>query len=179
MQYLRLPKERVGVLIGRDGEIKKYIEERTGIKLIIDSEGGDVNLNEEKCIEPVFALKVRDIVRAIGRGFSPEIAFRLFEDENFFELIEIKEYSGKSEKDKSRLKARIIGTKGKTKKTIENLTGADIVIYGDTVGIIGNEIELNIARNAIEMLLRGSEHYSVYKFLERNRARIKIAKSGF
>lgn len=179
MQYLRIPKERIGVLIGKDGEIKKYIEERTGIKLMIDSESGDVNLNEEKCTDPIFMLKVPDIVKAIGRGFSSEKAFRLFNEDVFFELIEIKNYSGKSKKDKVRIKARLIGTKGKTKKTIENLTGADIVIYGDTVGIIGNDIELGVARTSIEMLLNGSEHSSVYKFLEKKRPEIKFSKMGF
>lgn len=179
MQYLRIPKERIGVLIGKDGEIKKYIEEMTGIKLIIDSESGDVNLNEEKCIEPNFILKVRDIVKAIGRGFSPKIAFRLFNDDVFFELIEIKDYIGKSRKDKIRIRGRLIGTKGKTKNAIETLTGANIIIYGDTVGIIGNDIELSVARTSIKMLLEGSEHSSVYRFLEKNRAKIKISKSGF
>lgn len=179
MQYLRIPKERIGVLIGKDGEVKKYIEEKTGIKLIIDSESGEVNLNEENCKDPVYILKILDIVKAIGRGFSSEIAFRLLNDNVFFELIEIKDYIGKSKKDKIRVKGRLIGTKGKTKKAIENLTGANIVIYGDTVGIIGNEIELSVARTSIEMLLSGSEHSTVYKFLEKKRPYIKISKLGF
>ena len=32
---------------------------------------------------------------------------------------------------------------------------------------------------AVEMLLRGSEHKTVYRFLERKRASLKIAEMGF
>ena len=42
MKYFRLPKERVGVAIGPDGEVKREIERRTGAKLTLDGETGEV-----------------------------------------------------------------------------------------------------------------------------------------
>jgi len=36
-----------------------------------------------------------------------------------------------------------------------------------------------IAREAVLMLLRGSEHKTVYRFLERKRAEIKAYEMGF
>jgi len=37
MKYLKIPMNRVGVLIGHNGEMKKQLEEKSGIKLQIDS----------------------------------------------------------------------------------------------------------------------------------------------
>ena len=37
MKYLKIPMERVGVLIGRNGEVKKDLEEKSSIKINIDS----------------------------------------------------------------------------------------------------------------------------------------------
>jgi ribosomal RNA assembly protein len=77
------------------------------------------------------------------------------------------------------MRARLIGTKGKTRKIIEDLTNAELSIYGNTVCIIGNLFELQIAKTAIDMILSGSEHSAVYKFLENKRHDLKIAEMGF
>ena len=87
-QFLKIPKERVGVLIGVKGEIKSQIEAWAGVELDIDSETGDVNIDTAKIKDPAMTLKLVDIVRAISRGFSPERAFRLFDDEFYFDLID-------------------------------------------------------------------------------------------
>lgn len=179
MYYLRIPKERIGVLIGKNGEIKQNLEEITGISLEIDSELGDVTINDTHAKEPVMGLKVRDIVKAIGRGFSPEHAFRLLDEDIYFESIDIRDYVGRNIKHVMRMRARVIGTRGKTRKIIEMLTGVDISIYGNTVSMIGNVVEIGIAKTAIDMLLSGSEHSTVYKFLERKRRELKIAEMGF
>lgn len=175
MYYARIPKERVAVLIGKGGEVKREIEERSGARLEIDSESGDVTIDERNIIEPVLTLKVQDVVRAIGRGFAPENAFRLFQDDVYFELIDIKDYAGKSPQNRKRLRARVIGTKGKTRKLIQELTGASVCVYGNTVALIGDVVELEVARTAVDMLLRGSEHSTVYRFLERKRRYIKAS----
>jgi ribosomal RNA assembly protein len=49
---------------------------------------------------------------------------------------------------------------------------------GHTVSLIGPSFELAIAREAVVMLLRGSEHSTVYRFLERKRADIKAWQMG-
>lgn len=176
MQYLRLPKERVGVLIGRKGETKQEIEERTGVTIDIDSETGEIALNTETAKEPVLGLKVIEVVRAIGRGFSPEHAFRLFHEDVYLRGFDIRDYSGKSPKHIRRLRARLIGSKGKTRRLIEELTNTNISIYGNTIYIIGDLEEMGVAESAVDMLLSGSEHAAVYHFMENKRRELKVSR---
>ena len=77
------------------------------------------------------------------------------------------------------IRARIIGTRGKTRRLIEELTGVDVSVMGHTVALVGPSFEMAIAREAVVMLLRGSEHATVYRFLERKRADIKAWQMGF
>ena len=73
-----------------------------------------------------------------------------------------------------RIRGRLIGTKGKCRKNIEKLTETNISIYGKTAGIIGFIENVNIARRAIESLLKGAHHSSVYSWLEKKRREIKL-----
>ncbi|RLG35306.1 RNA-processing protein, partial [Methanosarcinales archaeon] len=68
-----------------------------------------------------------------------------------------------------RIKGRIIGQKGKTRRVIETLTGVKISVYGKTVSLIGYPEQIKVAREAIEMLIKGTPHSTVYTFLERKR----------
>ena len=52
-------------------------------------------------------------------------------------------------------------------------------LYGHTVSLIGESLRIAIAREAVEMLLRGSGHKTVYRFLERKRADIRAYEMGF
>ena len=176
MQYLRLPRERVGVIIGKHGETKQDIEDRTGVIINVDSETGEVTLETEKAKDPVLGLKVIDVVKAIGRGFSPERAFRLFDEDVYLRGFDIRDYAGKNPKHIRRVRARLIGSKGKTRRILEELTETEISIYGNTVYIIGAIEELGFAEAAVEMILSGSEHAAVYRFLEGKRKDIKISR---
>jgi ribosomal RNA assembly protein len=167
MKYVRIPKERVGVLIGTDGETKKTIERISQVHLEIDSEEGEVVFNEQEAKDPLIPLKVEDVIRAIGRGFSPEHAFRLFAEETELFIFDIYDYVGKKESHLIRVKARVIGREGKTKRVIEGLTGGILAIYGHTVAVIADFESMDIAKKAIDMLLSGSEHPTVYRYLER------------
>jgi ribosomal RNA assembly protein len=173
--FVRIPKERVGVLVGPDGKVKQYIEEKLMVKLEVDSEQGDVNITLSKqAQDPSVLFRARDVVTAIGRGFAPEDAFRLIRDENaIFDVIDLREIFGRSESDIKRVKGRIIGLEGKTRKTIEELSGADVVVYGHTVGIIGTFVQANIARTAVQMLIDGCQHHSVYNYLAKKRRELK------
>jgi ribosomal RNA assembly protein len=175
MQYLRVPKDRVGALVGKKGEIKLAIEERTGLELDIDSETGEIRLETEKAKDPLMALKVMDVIKAIGRGFSPERAFRLFDEDVYLRGFDIRDYTGKSQKHIRRMRARLIGSKGKTRRIIEELTNTDISIYGNTVYLIGSLEELSVAEVATDMLLSGSEHATVYRFVEAKRREMKFS----
>ncbi len=166
MQFIKLPKDRVGALIGKKGETKQMLEERTGVLIDIDSETGEVTLETEKAKDPILGLKVIEIIKAIGRGFSPERATRLFEDDVYLRGFDIRDYTGKNRKHIRRVRARIIGSKGKTRQLIEELSNTEVSIYGNTVYVIGELEELDIAETAIDMILSGSEHAAVYRYLE-------------
>jgi ribosomal RNA assembly protein len=172
--HVRIPMERVAVLIGPKGEVKRYIEDRTGTKLEIDSKDGSVEVHEEGSEDPFKAMRAAEIVKAIGRGFSPERAFALLRDDFYFNLVDITEYVGKKPSHVRRLRARIIGTSGKTRRIIEELSESSLSIYGNTIAIIGDDWGTDVARRAIDMLLSGSEHRSVYSFLEKMRRKRKL-----
>jgi ribosomal RNA assembly protein len=176
--FIRIPKDRIGILVGPEGKTKTYIENRLKIKLVVDSEDGGITivLTEEQT-DPSMLLRAKDLVTAIGRGFAPEIAFRLINNEDdVFDLIDLRLVFGRAESDIQRIKGRIIGSEGKTRRLIEELTEANVTIYGHTVGIIGSYQEADAARNAVQMIIDGSEHKTVYKFLQRKRTEMKKEK---
>jgi ribosomal RNA assembly protein len=175
--FLRIPKERVGVLIGPEGTTKKTIEEKLSVELQIDSEG-DVTLTlAEKAEDPSLLFRAKDVITAIGRGFSPEHALRLIRnDEAILDVIDLRAIFGRSESDIRRIKGRVIGMDGKTRRTMEELTDTNVSVYGHTISIIGNVEEAQIAREAIQMLIDGSLHSTVYRFLHRKRRDLKKKK---
>ena len=174
MRYVRIPKERVGVLIGHNGETKQAIEQQAHVTLIIDSDEGEITIDDTKAQDPLVGLKVDDIVKAIGRGFATEAAFRLFKEDTELYIFDIYDYAGKTESHLERVKARIIGRDGKTKRVIETITGANVAIYGHTVSVIADFEGMDIAKRAIDMLLSGSQHPTVYRFLEREMKKVRL-----
>jgi ribosomal RNA assembly protein len=173
--FLKIPVERVGVLIGPEGKTKKNIEDKLSVDLQIDSQTGDVTINlHEKASDPSVLFKAKDVVTALGRGFSPEHAFRLMRDEDaVLDLIDLRTVFGRSESDIKRVKGRIIGMNGKTRRIIEELTDTDLAVYGHTVSIIGAIEHVEVAREAVQMLVKGSLHATVYRFLHRKRRELK------
>jgi ribosomal RNA assembly protein len=166
--YEKIPLERVGVLLGNNGAVKKEIEEKTRTILTIDSNTGSV------IIEPAFPnttalelMKAQNIVRAIGYGFSSERAFRLLEDDQVLEVIDVRQYVGDKPNHLKRVLGRVIGEEGKARRNLEELTGTYISIYGPYVAIIGDYETANIAKKAIEMLVEGRMHSTVYKYIDR------------
>jgi ribosomal RNA assembly protein len=175
---IKIPKERVGVLIGPEGRTKKSIEEKLSVELQIDSDAGDVTITmAEKATDPSMLFKAKDVITALGRGFSPEHAFRLIRDEEaILDIIDLRGVFGKSEADIKRVKGRIIGMNGKTRTIIEELTDTSVAVFGHTVAIIGTIEQVQVAREAIEMLIRGSMHGTVYRFLHGKRRELKKKK---
>jgi ribosomal RNA assembly protein len=173
--FVKIPKERVGVLIGPDGKVKQRIEEKFMVELLIDGDSGGVTVVlSEKASDPSLLFRAKDTVTAIGRGFSPEQAFRLLRNEDdIFDYIDLRAVFGRSESDIKRVKGRVIGANGKTRKLIEELTEASMVVYGHTIGFIGSFEQVDVARNAVQMLVNGSQHHTVYKYLQRKRSEFK------
>lgn len=118
--------------------------------------------------DPIKLLRVKEVIMAFGRGFNFNDALDLLDDEYCLEVLDVKGFTGKSKNRAIELKGRVIGRKGKAKNLIEKYTETKIVIYGKTVSIIGMWKNVNTAKKAVEMLLCGCKHTTVYRFLKEN-----------
>jgi len=83
--------------------------------------------------------------------------------------MSISDVIGKSKNDLARQKARLIGTKGKARYTLESLTNTEISVYGKTVAIIGEATNVMLAVHAIERLLMGAKHGNIYAWIEKQK----------
>lgn len=173
-----IPKDRVGVLVGPGGVVKSTIEDKLSVDLKIDSPSGSVEIGvKPNASDPTGALQAKDIVLAIGRGFSPERAFRLFSEDTTLDIIDLHDFFGKNDAEIRRVDGRIIGREGKTRRILEELTGTAISVSGHTVSIIGGYEAVTMAKDALEKLIKGRTHGTVYKFLRRRRQEIKKEKA--
>ena len=114
-EEIKIPEDRIAVLIGKKGSEKKLLEKKTNTTIEISS-GGDVVIKGEDNFK-VFLTK--NIVQAIARGVNPDIAIKLLNENCYLEIINIQDFIGKSKKKQLRLKSRVIGTKGKARHNIE------------------------------------------------------------
>lgn len=176
--FVKIPRDRIGALIGPEGEDKQRLEKRLQVELEIDSQSGDVAIDlAEDVQDPSLLFKAKDYVLAVGRGFSPDRADKLLRDEeNTLMVIDLREIFGRSDSDIQRVKGRIIGSEGKTRKIIEELSETSLSVYGHTVSIIGGVEQSEIAREAVSMLIKGSQHATVYKFLQSKRQDLKKSR---
>ena len=177
MEHLaRIPKDRIAVLIGKRGSTRKMIEEACGAALHIESNSGDVSViwPEDEVTDPVIKMKLPDVIFAIGRGLAPKRAVQLMEDEVFLRMYDIREWVGRQPNQTRRMRSRLIGTNGRIRSLIEELTGTEMAIYGSTVLVIGDQESLALATPAIEGILQGSEHGTVLFGLEQDRKRQRI-----
>ena len=168
--FARIPEERLGVLIGPGGVTKRSIEAQTGAKVEVDPEEGEIRISAPDEADPGGVMKARDITLAIGRGFAPDRAFRLLKDDAYLGIVNIKSVTGRRSKSSIwRIRARLIGEHGRARERIEELSGCFVSVYGSTVALIGKEDQLGRATHAVELLLRGSEHSTVFHMLARQR----------
>jgi ribosomal RNA assembly protein len=175
-EHIKVPLERIAVLVGPKGSIKELIEKKSTAMLNIDSKSGNVEIMDPK--DPIKGMRAKEVIYAIARGFSPQKAFRLFDDELLmFETIDLSNIA-RTEKDLQRIKGRIIGKAGKSREIFENLTNVRISVYGKTVCMIGYPEQNAVARSGIDMLLKGSSHAPVYKFLEKKKNELTRLEMG-
>jgi len=122
-QIVKVPTERIGVIIGRDGATRKSLEEDLRVELKVDSKEGTVKVKADSIGEadPLTAVRV---IEAIGRGFSPQRARRLLEEGMVFEVIDLRDYAGKSTNSLERIRGRVIGLKGKSRRVIRSSRAA-------------------------------------------------------
>jgi len=121
----------------------------------------------ENSDDPTTILRARDVVLAIGRGFAPEKALELVDEDIVLDIIDLRETLGKNEQEIARLKGRVIGREGKIRRLIEEMTDAKVSVYGHTISMLGEYEDVTAAREAIVLLLKGKQHSTVYKLLRK------------
>lgn len=171
-QEIKIPNDRIGSIIGKKGESHRFLEKSLNVTINIDSQTGLVAISNEEDI--IAELKAIDVIKAIGRGFSPERAKKLMEDEEMsLDIIDLSKVAESPDK-LARIRGRIIGKEGKAREQIENMTGTSISVYGKTVSIIGLPDQIDDAHTAISMLINGSEHNTVFNYLDKKRKEAKM-----
>lgn len=165
MKEVKIPEERVAVLIGEEGSTKEKFEDLTGCSMEIEDNIARIEG------DPLDEMNAQKVVKAIGRGFAPEKAFRLVERDVALHLIDINDFATTSN-SRERLKGRVIGRDGEARRHIEKMTEIDMSVYGKTIAMIGKAENIQVAQQAVTMLLNGSSHSTAYNYLEKNQAKI-------
>jgi len=160
MQIVLVPSNRIKKLM--DPAVKAEVEKNAEIRLSLGEEG-EIRIDSK---DPVNEWRAVNIIKAIGRGFESRTALKLLNEEYVFKLINLKDMFS-SEKQRIRYKARVIGTEGKVKTTIEEISDASICVYGHTIGIIGKMDGAGLAERAIDMILKGASHGAVFIMLRK------------
>ncbi len=161
MEHISIPEDRIEILIKTKGW-RDQLKDFLGVDIVV---GEDIIINGDA----LQVIRAKEILRAFGRGFNFKDSLDLLDEEYFLEVIDISGFAKKSKSRQLILKGRVIGEGGTTKKMIEKYAGAKTAVYGKTVSIIGKPENIRIAKDAIEMILSGSKHNSVYRFLEENK----------
>ena len=167
MQVVKIPVERVKSLCGKGNETLDMLKRVCKVEIIADPDG-EIEIEGE----PVDEFFAKDVVKAIGRGFDPNVALKLLKDNYVLKIINLREFAN-SRDSITRIKSRIIGTDGKTKSIIESDAECDLSIYGYTIGIISTLDTADIAVGAVVKLIDGASHSGVYSYLEKARRRLK------
>jgi KH domain-containing protein len=107
------------------------------------------------------------IVHAIELGFPVNIALLLTEEDYMLETLNIKSYA--RGQNLQRVKSRIIGMHGKTLKTLSDVSECFIKLKNNTIALIGTVENVEVAYQAIQSLIKGSEQANVYRYLEKHR----------
>lgn len=139
---------------------KNLLESRLNVK--ITNRGKEVFISGT----PEDEYLAEKVIDAINFGFPLSDALQILDEEFLFEIINIKDYTKR--KDLIRVKARIIGTKGKTFQTLCQLTKCCFELKDNEVGIIGSAECIKNAQDAITSIIKGSKQANVYAKLEKN-----------
>lgn len=160
IEHVSIPEERIKIL-------RKDEKWRDKLKKFVDV---DVKIIDEEIVleheDPLILMRVKEVMKAFGRGFDFDISLDLLDEGQFLEVLNVGDFAGKSRERKLTLKGRVIGREGKSKEIIEKYAGVKVAIYGKTISIIGRWENVKVAARAIQMLLCGSKHTTVYRFLK-------------
>ena len=154
-------------IFDKTAEIRRNKQElESKLKVSISIAGRKVTIEGEAMDEYEASI----ILEAMDIGFSAKKALILKDPDMTFRRLNIKKFS--KPQRRSDVRARIIGTEGKTKRTIENIGSCDIVVKGNEIGIICPAETVEETTTAVKNLIKGSKQGNVYAFMEKmNRER--------
>ncbi len=159
----------VTIVVNNPKEItrkKERIEEKLNAKINLKGNLLEINSN------PLEEFEAQRLVDALNLGFSADKALKVLDEETMFIKINIKDYA--NTKNLEVVRARLIGTHGKTKKTIEEITKCDISIHENEVGIIGSAEIAENALTAVTNIIKGTKQANAYRYLEKIKTQRKI-----
>jgi len=140
---------------------KKRLE--TSLKVKITNKGKEVTIDGEAPDEYI----AEQVIEALNFGFPYAAAMSILNEENFFEIINIKDYTHRM--DLRSVRARIIGTSGKTLKTISEISQCNIELKDNSIGIIGPPENIRLTQSAIIKIIQGSKQSNAYLMLEKDK----------
>ncbi|NCO96946.1 MAG: RNA-processing protein [Candidatus Aenigmarchaeota archaeon CG_4_10_14_0_8_um_filter_37_24] len=164
IDFIKIPEKMKKVLI-KDNKDRKHLENLTDTKITI---GDDLKIEGES----FQVYQAKQVLKAFGRGFIIKDALSLLDDSYGLEIIDLTDII-KSQNRMGVVKGRIIGTRGKTKKMIERYTETKLSIQGKTVSILGEWNKISVSKEALMMLIKGCNHSTLYKWLERQYSGVK------
>ncbi|MBI2452054.1 hypothetical protein HYV50_03165 [Candidatus Pacearchaeota archaeon] len=143
---------------------KENLERKLSIKIKIE--------NNHVFIEgkPMAEYETSLVFNAIKFGFSVSKALLLKGEDMAFRIIHIRKHTKRKLKD---IKARLIGTKGKTRRVMSDISNCEILIRESDVGILGSFKDVENAETAIISLIKGSKQANMYRYLEKMNRRKK------
>jgi KH domain-containing protein len=154
--------EKLNLIVQNKKQLEKELEVKItnkGKNLFID---GDAE-KEYTAIE---------VMQALNLNFSIEKALLLTKENTILQTLNIKDITKRH--DLERVRARIIGTKGKTLQTLTNITNCEFSLKDNKIGIIGNTEDIEEAIQALTSLIQGSKQGNVYSRVEREKKRKRL-----
>ena len=139
---------------------KTHLEKTLKIK--ISNRGKEITIDGEAEDEYI----AEQVIDALNFGFPFSVAIQIKDEDFMFEIINIKDHT--TRKDLERIRARIIGTKGKTLATLSTLTNCFFELKDNEVAIIGDPLHIKLAQDTIISLIKGTKTSNVYAYLEKH-----------
>ncbi|MEK6915859.1 MAG: KH domain-containing protein [Nanoarchaeota archaeon] len=138
---------------------KSKLESKLNAKIKIS--GKNITINAD----PFNEFEAQRVFDAINLGFSVKKALKVLDEDIGFIKINIRDYA--NTKNHAVVRSRLIGTNGKTRKTIEEITKCDVSIHDNSVGIIGPAEITESALVAVTNIIKGTKQANAYRYLEK------------